>query len=288
MRAPLFLPRQWGFVLRHGARPIKYSVDSPSPLLIVAHPGHELRVHGWMEKARPVVCVLTDGSGHTGEGRLESTARVLKRVEASQGPVFGVVSDRGIYSALMNGDIQFFIDVAEQLCSSIVALHADCIVGDCVEGYNPSHDVCRLVINAAVRMARESSRKMISSFEFALVGDPRACPENLRSDALINMLDDEALARKLEAANHYPELKHEFEAAVEKFGVELFRVECLRPVDVSDWIGWTSSEKPFYEVHGERRVAEGIYDSVLRFKDHVLPVAEALRDHSFTVNDATR
>ena len=33
-------------------------------VLVVAHPGHELRVHGWLELARPTVCILTDGSGH--------------------------------------------------------------------------------------------------------------------------------------------------------------------------------------------------------------------------------
>ena len=30
--------------------------------LFVAHPGHELRIYGWLERARPQVHVLTDGS----------------------------------------------------------------------------------------------------------------------------------------------------------------------------------------------------------------------------------
>ena len=34
--------------------------------LFVAHPGHELCVHGWLEIARPKVFVLTDGSGRSG------------------------------------------------------------------------------------------------------------------------------------------------------------------------------------------------------------------------------
>jgi hypothetical protein len=241
-----------------------------------------------MEKTHPVVCVLTDGSGHTGEGRLESTTSVLDRLEASRGPVYGVVSDRGIYSAIMDGDIDLFTDVAEKLCASIIAQDADCVVGDAVEGYNPSHDVCRLLINAAVRMATDRTGKTISSYDFPLVGAPGECPEQLRHEAFTLSLDDEALDRKLSAANHYPELKYEVEAAVAKFGVAPFRTECLRPVDVSDWIGWTSNDKPFYEVHGEKRVAEGVYDTVLRFRQHVYPVAEALRQHSLVVNDATR
>lgn len=262
--------------------------DSRSPLLVVAHPGHELRVHGWMEQTRPVVCVLTDGSGHTGEGRLESTTQVLDRIGAPHGPVYGVVSDRGIYRAIMDGDIDLFNDIAEKLCASIIAQDADCVVGDSVEGYNPSHDVCRLLINAAVRMASERSGKTISTFDFPLVGAPGECAENLRHEALTLVLDDDALDRKLSAANHYPELKYEVESAVAKFGVAPFRTECLRPVDASDWIGWTSDEKPFYEIHGEKRVAEGVYNTVLRFREHVVPVAEALREHSLILNDATR
>jgi hypothetical protein len=44
---------------------------------MIAHPGHELRVHHWIERTRPLVFVLTDGSGHTGVSRLASTTAVL-------------------------------------------------------------------------------------------------------------------------------------------------------------------------------------------------------------------
>src|SRR5260370_6140515 len=42
-------------------------------LLVVAHPGHELRLFGWLCSARPDVLVLTDGSGHSGRSRIEAT-----------------------------------------------------------------------------------------------------------------------------------------------------------------------------------------------------------------------
>lgn len=264
----------------HARSSLMHLEDSSSPLLVVAHPGHELRVHGWLEKARPVVCVLTDGSGSAGEGRLDSTTRLLDRVRASRGPVYGVISDREIYSAIMNADVDLFCNLADQLCASIVEHQADCVVGDAVEGYNPSHDVCRLVINAAIRMAIDVRGEFLSSYDFPLVGAPAECPDRLRDSAFTLSLDDAALERKLEAANDYPELRGEVEAAVNKFSVAHFRTECMRPVETEDWIGWTSDDKPFYEVYGEQRVAEGVYDRVLRFREHVYPIAEALRDHS--------
>ena len=51
--------------------------SSPVPAVIISHPGHELRVHHWLEQAKPAVCVLTDGSGHTQRSRLDSTTGVL-------------------------------------------------------------------------------------------------------------------------------------------------------------------------------------------------------------------
>ena len=251
-----------------------------SAVLVVGHPGHELRVHAWLEMARPTVCVLTDGSGHTGEGRLASTTRVLARAGARPGPVYGRMSDRAIYHAILDGDLDLFCRLADELCDAIVAQEATCVVGDAAEGYNPSHDVCRLVINAAVRMGSRARGVPIETLDFALVGAPDASADAARDGDVRLSLSEDALARKLASADAYPEMAHEVAAAVERFGVAPFRHEVLRAVDLDDRLAWTSDEKPFYERHGERRVAEGVYDRVLRFREHVVPVAEALWRHS--------
>lgn len=247
------------------------------PVLVVAHPGHELRVFRWMERVTPVVCVLTDGSGSGGEGRIESTTQLLARTGARAGPVYGWMSDRAIYAAILDGDAERFCRLADELAVMLVALDADCVVADAVEGYNPSHDVCRLVVNAALRIAGRG--RPIAAYDFLLVGAPDQCPETLRANALWLTLDDGALARKLEAARAYPELSLEVERALERFGTAPFRTECLRPVDLSDRYGWDAAETPYYETYGEKRVAEGAYDRVLRFAEHVRPLADALWCH---------
>ena len=56
-------------------------------MLVVAHPGHELRVYGWMMQARPVVHVLTDGSGADGESRIGSTTALRPDVGATRGSI---------------------------------------------------------------------------------------------------------------------------------------------------------------------------------------------------------
>lgn len=36
------------------------------------------------------------------------------------------------------------------------------------------------------------------------------------------------------------------------------------------------AETPFYERHGEKQVAEGYYDQVIRYREHMLALAEGL------------
>jgi hypothetical protein len=50
-------------------------------------------------------------------------------------------------------------------------------------------------------------------------------------------------------------------------------------VDLSDRYGRDAGEVPYYETYGEQRVAAGAYDRVLRFREHLLPLADALWDH---------
>src|SRR4029453_5346950 len=88
--------------------------------LLVAHPGHELRLHGWMEQSRPVVFVLTDGSGRTHHSRLPPTTRVLERAGATRGAVYGRFTDAAVYQALLARDIAAFTDTAAEIAAALL------------------------------------------------------------------------------------------------------------------------------------------------------------------------
>lgn len=250
------------------------------PVLVIAHPGHELRVFGWLERARPLVFVLTDGSGSRGEARIGSTSAILDQVSARAGPIYGRMSDRAIYAAMLAHDAGCFAALADELAEALLAEGADGVVGDAVEGFNPSHDVCRLLVNAAVRIAARRSGRPIAAFDFPLEAAPDSCPADRRAGAIRLQLDDAALDRKLAAARAYPELQGEVERALRRFGPALFRTECLCPADDTDRYGWDPARVPYYETYGEERVASGAYDSVLRFRAHMQPIADALWRHS--------
>jgi len=91
-------------------------------------------------------------------------------------------------------------------------------------------------------------------------------------------LDDEAYHRKLAAAQFYPEIAADLARTLSIHDPELFRIECLRPVHYGLEIDHCFEHPPLYETYGEKQVAAGLYREVIRFREHLVPLAERLRE----------
>lgn len=303
--------------------PLPY--NSRRAALVVAHPSHELRLHGWLEETRPYVCVLTDGAGRSGEPRLHQTTEVLSRAGATRGVIYGQLTDLEVYSAVLNGNSRLFAGLVEDLAQAFVDEEIEYVVGDAAEGYNVTHDICRVMIGAAIELAESRSGHRIANFDFLVVGSPDECPVELRDDAIRLELDDEAFDRKVKAAIAYsPKLARDVEASlagapfqgvkrfskpqlageidvelsnavlleleaqpalrarvkglVESVPLDAFRIECLRPAGNRSGFDWAAGESLFYELYGEKLVAAGRYKQVIRYREHMLPLAEAIHE----------
>lgn len=244
--------------------------------LVVAHPGHELMVYGWLETARPRVFVLTDGSGRSNQSRLNSTTRIITQVGAPPGIIYGRLTDQAAYAAILNHEFDRFIDFARELSDAFVSEQTDFVAGDALEGYNPMHDICRLIINAAVAVASRARAHQIANFAFSLVSQSDGRPEPPPANEIWLQLDEDAFWRKMSAAQGYAELAGEVSGALEKTAVNAFRVERLTLVEADAAARCCDEEPPFYEQYGERQVAAGHYQQVLRYAEHIAPLAEAL------------
>jgi hypothetical protein len=231
-------------------------------------------VHGWVERVRPPVFVLTDGSGRTGKSRLDLTAELLATAGAQPGGVFGRLTDQAVYEAMLRQDASIFRDVAHDLASALVRDRVDYIVCDAAEGYNPAHDLCRPIVAAACGLARLTGGHEVAQWEFP-VSRLAGLKAPASPDEVVIRLDDGALARKAEAARRYSALQGEVDQAAGQ-GLETFRVERFRRVGGWDGDG-RSDEPPEYERIGEARVALGHYAAVIRWRDHMVPLADALR-----------
>lgn len=250
--------------------------SSRKAALVIAHPGHELRVYHWLEKAHPVVFILTDGSGRSEKSRLHSTTKLLEQVGARACAIYGCFTDRELYQSILARDVDSFIQLAEELADALAGEEVEYTVGDAIEGYHPAHDICHLLINAAAEILRRRQGFSLANFDFLLAGAPDTCPALLQSQAIRLCLNDGDFKRKLNAALCYPELLDEIQSAFSAHRPDAFRVECLRPV--SNSCGrYSLNEQPFYERYGEKQVAAGFYTQVLRYREHMLPLAEGLR-----------
>ena len=235
-------------------------------MVVVAHPGHELRVLEFIARTKPFVAVLTDGSASVGRSRLGHTTALLEEMGATPAAVYGRFTDRDAYARLMDGDSSPFVAAALELSAMIHAYQITAIATDAAEGYNPVHDVCRVLAEAAAGAVSPAPPAL---FEFDLVGDPDG-----RGDGIRLGLDDPAFARKMDAIRRYTELAGEAQAAFDAYGIDAFRIEFLRRARSSELA--PPSEIPYYERVGDERVRQGRYSHVLRYGAHVRPVMAAL------------
>ena len=240
--------------------------------LVVAHPGHELGVHGWMELAHPVVCVLTDGSGHTGQSRLRSTTRLLAKACAPLGSIYGRFAGlepvnrvaRETDPTMWHVALEYAPGLSARIGESVIRAPAGSRI---IVSYDP--------INSAVELARRTSKRPIANFDFRIViQQDRSVDDTVKGKVSMH-LDEVAMNRKLAAVGSYSELNSYISNMINEFGTEIVQIESLQPVHPSRTDPGFRGV-PFYEEYGEKQVAAGIYSRVIRYREHILPISTAL------------
>jgi len=232
------------------------------PYLYIAHPGHELLLTQWISDNRPEVNILTDGSGATGVSRLESSIRVLKSLGVDKGQIFGRITDAQIYAHIINRNMDVFLSIVNEMLSIWQHNRPSCIVVDGFEGYNPVHDLMNLLVSCACIRYKKQTAHNIPLYSFKLVNkfNPDAGSIHIK-------LTDEQLKKKQNIVFSYPEMRKEVDAAIARLGEKDCFTECLDVIDYDRSDEWREAQLPFYELYGEKKVQQGIYENVLRRKD---------------------
>ena len=245
-------------------------MTSPFPLhaaLIVGHPGHELRLFRWLERVRPLLCVLTDGSG-SGQSRVSSSFDLAASSGSKPGPVMGAFTDVAIYDAMMSGDVTEVAAATRLIAEALVAEGVECVVADAFEFYNPTHDLCAVLATFAARIAAAASGSTIQRYDYAVT-------ESTPTSGLVLHLDASDVARKTSAAYRFENLAKDVDALIAAVGTSDLAREVLRPVSMEIVLP-RADRKPFYEARGEERVKAGRYRTVLRYEQHFVPFVHAL------------
>ena len=250
--------------------------DLREAAIVVAHPGHELMIHHWMELKTPSYYCVTDGSGGDDQPRIDSTSRLLHGLGAAQGAIYGRYSDKQVYRFLLEGCVDIFLALRDELAESLIDTGVAYIAGDAMEGFNPVHDLCRGLIDGAVARIRTLTGRELQNYEFIVEPARHAASTHSQEFTVRLVLDDAALERKITAAMAYPEMQSEVQASLDRFGPRAFAIESLRPSSLPMMLEQFEQTPPSYESFGQSRVREGRYREVIRHRAHVLPVFEAL------------
>jgi hypothetical protein len=239
-------------------------MTSGYPALIVAHPGHELQLFNWMERERPHVFILSDGSGGTQGSRLGYSVTAIRAAGATMIEGSGQRSDREWYAAILAGDISAFAKTADAIAAAALTAHAPLVVSDAADGYNPLHDLCQAIASAVV--ARISRNTKPPTF---LVSPVTSNAIGTRS--IEWKLENEAAQRKHLAVSAYTPLAQEATRLLAEAPDALSTERFLVPT-----FDWPESWTPEWEAFGHRRVNEGRFAAPITYRNHVLPIAKAL------------
>jgi hypothetical protein len=195
------------------------------------------------------------------------TATLLRDAGARAGTIFGRLSDAEAYAIILERNTALLgslvTDFAEQLANDQPAI----LVTDAAEGYNPVHDHCRLIGGAAIVMAGGRTKQ----YEYAVVNHP----DSVSPAEIVIELDDAEYAAKLKSARAQAGTLVDVDSLLAQHGADAYRRETLSLV--ADWTAVDSDAPPLYERYGEERVAAGNYMTVIRQREHMLPLRDALR-----------
>lgn len=241
--------------------------------LVIAHPAHELHVHGFLEIHQPTVHVLTDGSGRNDQPRIGATSQILDATGCQTGAMFGQLNDREVYNALLRRDPRPFLGLTEMLAESLIESGVRFVIGDASEGTVLSHEVCRAMINTAVDIASERTGYEITNLEFNVVGGPLTVADEVAE--MLTLVPSE-FQRKVTAALNYLEVQQEVREYLLHHGFDAFRTEKF--CTASDPCRFEANDEiPTYERHAHELVRQGVYQRAIGFQEHVAPVLHELR-----------
>jgi hypothetical protein len=238
--------------------------DDIRTALLLAHPGHELRLHGLIARTKPFCMILMTGSrSGDSQSRRFASARVLEGLGCSTS--FGAVLDRDFYKIVLQGDIAPFVQWIETIARDLVANRIDRLLVDGWQLYSVSHDLTHVMGRLAAQQASRLLGRSIEVFHFEVMPGALAGIAEVGAPAAEILLSDAELDAKLRAIENYPEIAAELEAFRQIKMEEAARVESIfRPPGLEEIIR-PPSAPPKYEFYGEQRQAQGIYRDVIRW-----------------------
>lgn len=279
--------------------------------LCIAHPGHELRLHGFLEQAKPFVWILTDGSIRTGQDMMMDSIKAISRAikqgiktdpkDNSWNRVFCYtfpdnpeqfhINYSQIYLEILQRT-DFFISYIDFISNNLIKYKIDYLIADASEGTNVCHEMMRIMADLSIALVKKKTGKHIFNYDFSI---DKPFNKEINEDCIFIQLDEEAIDRKLEAMIKFtlaltdlkPNISLDYNLIIElskmnngkeqikqflkELNPDFLKYEYLRPYTFSE-----PTENNLYETLGEKSVAAGKYTEVITYEKHLKPLKEKL------------
>ena len=248
--------------------------DPTNPVVLVAHPGHEIRLYGWIARTKPAVNVLTKGSRHTRRmERLDACAAILDRLGARRGALFGEVFDTALYESILMQRTERFHAWTDALRDSLVDAGTTLVICDGWQSFSVAHDLASLIARVAAAEAADKAGHDVAVLEFAPVPESLPGVIDLGPAAYEFELTDALKLEKSAVAKSIPDLHELNEYIGTSAEADLLRERFYRPCPLSVLLD--PPVTPLYERYGRERVSAGLYDRVIGWES-MRPIVESL------------
>lgn len=200
------------------------SLPQANYALSIAHAGHELRLHRFLEIAKPYVFLLTDGSHRFGQDMMMHSVTVIdnaikqdkklkfnpkddswKRawmiIQGDQPPEHKHIKSSQLYLQLIEQKSEFFEYYINFIASNLIRRNINCIISDGFEKLDFVQHICRIMTDIAVGFIVKNTGKQIFQYDYA-VNLPY--DTDLTDDCIEINLDEEAIDRKVNSILKYP------------------------------------------------------------------------------------
>lgn len=189
------------------------------------------------------------------------------------------VPDQNIYSSLLGRSESPIFKWIETLTSRCIAENVDTIVADSAEGYNPSHDLCRILANTLSSRLKEMGRPVLN-LEFPLEGPPISASGQDRVHTQVNLSQQET-REKIKLALNYAKctsstLYEEIKTMLQRYGENAFATEIIYAAQTTCYEnGMLPRSPPHFEQVGSAKQKAGIYSDVIR-AEHLLRISQEI------------
>lgn len=193
--------------------------------LSIAHPGHEIRLHGFIEQTKPFIFILAD-QGDPSQmkamsnylGFIYKNTKVLKRdgfYIIKHLPENGVVDpeknyylkDIEVQTAIHENNMPLFEYYTKKMANIFIGNDINYVIVDSSEELDAAHDLNRAMTDAAVKLVKKVKNHDIEVYEFNVL---KPFNHNISQECIVVYLTKEEQLRKLKhIISYHPNIFNE-------------------------------------------------------------------------------